>query len=186
MSQDSQPFQHVLVIEDAKYRRTISLDQPTYSVGRHPSNAVVINSQKASRRHATLIRKRDSDTGNYSYWLLDGDFEGNRSFNGIFVNGKRCLVTQLKHGDLVNFGCEINATYHTINNWSDSEISNNDNNVEHFKSQSSRSTLVLDEKETKQLSKQKTHQSPTYYDLLTDSSESDSLVGVFEYGFKKC
>ena len=47
-------------------------------------------------------------------------------------------------------------------------ISNDDKNVEHFKPQSSRSTLVLDEKETKQLSKQKTHQSPTYYDLLTD------------------
>ena len=108
------------------------LTNPPNSVGRHPSNAVVINSQKASRRHATLIRKRDSDTGNFSYWLLDGEFEGNRSFNGIFVNGKRCLVTQLKHGDLVNFGCEINATYHTINNWSDSGISEGDQ-VAHFK-----------------------------------------------------
>jgi diguanylate cyclase (GGDEF)-like protein len=163
MTQSSQPFKHVLVIEDAKYRRTISLEEPTYSIGRHPSNAIVINSQKASRRHATLIRKRDSQTGNYAYWLLDGDPEGNKSFNGVFINGKKCLATQLKQGDLINFGCEVNATYHSIDNWSDNAV-----NIESLKSRPQKTTLILDTGEAGKPELGKTLQAPIYYDSLTD------------------
>lgn len=114
MTQDSEPLKHLLVIEDEKDRRTIALEAPNYSIGRRPGNAIVINSPKASRRHATLIRKQDRHTRGYTYWLLDGDLKGNKSLNGVFVNGKKCLVTELKNGDLINFGCNINATYHTV------------------------------------------------------------------------
>jgi diguanylate cyclase (GGDEF)-like protein len=126
------------MIEDAKYRKTIALEGTTYSLGRHPSNNIVINSHKASRKHATLIRKRDSKTNKDSYWILDGDLEGNKSLNGIFVNGTKCLVKELKHGDLINFGCDVNATYHAISDWSDTVI-----DIEYLKPAQQKTTFVL-------------------------------------------
>lgn len=108
-------MQHILVIEDDKYRRTITLEEATYSIGRHQSNKIVLSAKKASRKHATLIRKQDIKTNRYSYWILDGDLEGNKSVNGIFVNGEKCLVKELKNGDLINFGCEVSAVYHALN-----------------------------------------------------------------------
>lgn len=179
MTQSSQPFKHVLVIEDTKYRRTISLEEPTYSIGRHPSNAIAINSQRASRRHATLIRKRDGQTSGYTYWLLDGDLDGNKSFNGIFVNGKKCLVTQLKHGDLINFGCEVNASYHTTNSWSDNAV-----NIESLKSNPQKTTLILDKGETGKPELGKTVQAPIYYDLLTELPNQTLWIEYFATALK--
>jgi diguanylate cyclase (GGDEF)-like protein len=118
----SQSGSHVLVIEDDKYRRTISLEESTYSLGRQKGNSIVINSKQVSRKHATLIRRLNSKTNSYSYWILDGDLEGNKSVNGIFVNGEKCLVKELKNGDLINFGCNVNASYHSITHWSDTSI----------------------------------------------------------------
>ncbi|NJK50246.1 EAL domain-containing protein [Candidatus Gracilibacteria bacterium] len=106
---------HILVIEDEKYRRTITLEDSTYSMGRHKSNSIAINSKQVSRKHATLIRRLNTKTNTYSYWILDGDLEGNKSVNGIFVNGEKCLVKELKNGDLINFGCNVNASYHCTN-----------------------------------------------------------------------
>ncbi|MDY7048547.1 MAG: EAL domain-containing protein, partial [Microcystis panniformis WG22] len=34
--------------------------------------------------------------------------------NGIYVNGSKCLIHELKDGDLINFGCDINASFHLI------------------------------------------------------------------------
>jgi diguanylate cyclase (GGDEF)-like protein len=106
---------HILVVEDEKYRRTITLEEATYSMGRHKSNSIAINSKQVSRKHATLIRRLNTKTNTYSYWILDGDLEGNKSVNGIFVNGEKCLVKELKNGDLINFGCNVNASYHCTN-----------------------------------------------------------------------
>jgi diguanylate cyclase (GGDEF)-like protein len=103
---------HLLVLEDEQFRKTISLEESTYSIGRHKSNTIVINSKQASRKHATLIRRLNTKTNCYTYWVLDGDLEGNKSVNGIFVNGEKCLVKELKNGDLINFGCNVNASYH--------------------------------------------------------------------------
>jgi diguanylate cyclase (GGDEF)-like protein len=119
---NTQNGSHILVIEDDKYRRTIALEESTYSIGRHKTNTIVINSKQASRKHATLIRRLNTKTNSYSYWVLDGDLEGNKSVNGIFVNGEKCLVKELKNGDLINFGCNVNASYHSTNNWSDTPI----------------------------------------------------------------
>jgi diguanylate cyclase (GGDEF)-like protein len=106
---------HILVVEDEKYRRTITLEESTYSMGRHKSNTIAINSKQVSRKHATLIRRLNTKTNTYAYWILDGDLEGNKSVNGIFVNGEKCLVKELKNGDLINFGCNVNASYHCTN-----------------------------------------------------------------------
>ena len=105
---------HTLVIEDPTYRRIISLDGATYSIGRHSSNDIVLSCQKISRHHATLLRRTDVKTNDYSYWILDGDLQGNRSRNGIYINGKKCLVHELKHGDSIKFSSDAKAKYQVV------------------------------------------------------------------------
>lgn len=105
---------HILVIEDQAHRRTIILDEANYSLGRHSSNAIQIYSRQASRDHATLVRKFNAKTNQFTYLILDGDLQGNKSQNGIFINGEKCLVHELKDGDLINFGCDVNASYHNL------------------------------------------------------------------------
>ena len=105
---------YILVLEDNNSRRTISLEESKYSLGRHSSNSIVIHSRQVSRKHATLIRKLNRKTNQESFWILDGDLEGKKSQNGIFINGEKCTVHELKDGDLINFGCEVNASYHAV------------------------------------------------------------------------
>ncbi|MEM8827787.1 MAG: EAL domain-containing protein [Cyanobacteria bacterium P01_G01_bin.19] len=102
---------HVLVIEDPSFRREISLDAATYSIGRHSSNDIVLSCQKTSRNHATLLRRTDVKTSKCSYWVLDGDLQGNRSRNGIYINGKKTLVHELKDGDSIQFSGDAQAAY---------------------------------------------------------------------------
>ena len=118
----SQKSRQLLVVEDQKYRQTISLEEETYSIGRHTKNSIVIHSQQASRRHGTLMRRKHRDNNTYSYWIIDGDLDGNKSRNGIYVNGEKCLIKELKNGDLINFGCEVNATYYASNEWSNTIV----------------------------------------------------------------
>lgn len=111
---DSRGIRHILIIEDSQGRRTITLEESKYSLGRQLDNDIVIQSKQASRKHATLVRKTNSQFNRFSYWILDGDLEGNKSHNGIFINGNKCLIYELKDGDLINFGCEVNASYHLL------------------------------------------------------------------------
>lgn len=185
---NSQAGSHILVIEDEKYRRTISLEEATYSMGRHKSNAIVLNSKQASRKHATLIKRLNTKTNSYSYWILDGDLEGNKSVNGVFVNGEKCLVKELKNGDLINFGCSVNASYHCTTNGSDTFI-----NIERFRNGNGtlkertigevtavkprettsfkstlRATLTLSDDRQDNLSSKETIQEQAFRDPLTD------------------
>ena len=105
---------HILVIEDPSFRKTITLDKASYSLGRHPENDIVFSSQKTSRYHATFVRRTDIKTNDHSYWILDGNLRGNRSRNGIFINGKKCLVHELKHGDIIKFSNDVKARYHIV------------------------------------------------------------------------
>lgn len=119
LSKDLQQFIHVLVLEDERSRRTIILDEANYSIGRDPRNKIPLSSKKVSRFHATLLRRTDTKNRTFSYWLLDGDLQGNRSTNGIFINDKRCLVQELKHEDIIRFGLEIQASYYILNSLDD-------------------------------------------------------------------
>ncbi len=110
---NSPQVRYVLVIEEAKYSRTIDLVQSTYSIGRHSSNSIVLNSKQVSRKHATLTRKKDRDD-NDGFWIIDGDDQGNRSNNGIYINGQRKLEQELKQGDVVKLGGEVKITYHIM------------------------------------------------------------------------
>ena len=110
----SQMSNHVLIIEDSNFQKTVVLEEATYSLGRHSSNDIIITAQKVSRHHATLLRRTDVKTERYSYWILDGDLQGNRSRNGIYINDKKCLVHELKNGDLIKFSEDIQARYQIL------------------------------------------------------------------------
>ena len=106
----SQPFYHLLVIEDRKAKRIVSLEKYVYSLGRHLSNAIIIDDHQVSRHHATLLRLIDETDGHF-YKIIDGSLEGTKSRNGVFVNGRPCLSHPLKHGDLIEFGSRAKAFY---------------------------------------------------------------------------
>ncbi len=101
---------HVLVIDDEQGRRAVALSAATYSIGRDPSNAIVIHSAAVSRQHALLLRLPRKD-GQYTYRLLDGNIEGKRSTNGISVNGQKCLSWDLKDGDQIQLGDQVRMQY---------------------------------------------------------------------------
>ncbi|MEL4897704.1 EAL domain-containing protein [Crocosphaera sp. Alani8] len=108
-------FRHILVIEDQKARRIVALEEASYSVGREASNDIVIYEQVVSRRHATIVRVRLTPRlDNYSYRIIDGDLEGNRSTNGLLVNGKLKESHNLKHGDTVILGPKAKVSYYII------------------------------------------------------------------------
>ena len=46
---------YILVLEDSNCRRTISLEESEYSLGRHSTNSIIIDSKQFSRKDATLI-----------------------------------------------------------------------------------------------------------------------------------
>ncbi|NJM64493.1 MAG: FHA domain-containing protein [Acaryochloris sp. RU_4_1] len=104
---------HVLVISDGK-RRAIALDSAAYSIGRDESNAIVLDSATISRKHAILLRLPTPGQNTYRYRLMDGDSAGNRSANGVFVNGKRCSSQELVDGDQIGLGREIKASYMVV------------------------------------------------------------------------
>ncbi|MEL6785935.1 MAG: EAL domain-containing protein [Cyanobacteria bacterium J06607_15] len=116
---------HILIVQDPSFVREIQLDAATYSIGRHSSNDIVLSCQKTSRNHATLLRRTDVKTNQCSYWILDGDLQGNRSRNGIYINGKKGLVHELQSGDVVHFSGDASVKYKTstepLNNTSQSD-----------------------------------------------------------------
>lgn len=114
MTESIPPICHVLIIEDTLGRRTFMLETAHYSLGRHSSNSIVICSKQISRNHATLIRKNHAHSEKNSFFIIDGDGEGHKSHNGLFINGKKCLVHELQDGDLINFGSDANASYHRV------------------------------------------------------------------------
>jgi diguanylate cyclase (GGDEF)-like protein len=120
-----QPFRHILVIEDQKARRIVALEQSTYSVGRESSNDIVIYDRIVSRHHATLLRiKKSPRHDSYFYRIIDGDLEGNKSTNGLIINGKHCESHNLKHGDVILLGNKAKLSYYILSNAIDISLFN--------------------------------------------------------------
>ncbi len=120
MTSELSKFRHLLVIEDQAGRRTVNLQASTYTIGRHPSNKIVLKSPMISRQHAVLLRVSDPSSGHFFFRLIDGDLQGKRSVNGTTVNGSPCHSHILQHGDLIIFGGNVRARYHAVSNISDS------------------------------------------------------------------
>ncbi len=105
---------HLLVIKEHDHQQTIVLEAATYSIGRHPANSIVLNAETVSRQHALLLRIHEPKTGNHFFRIIDGNIQGRRSRNGLWINGKRRFSHDLKDQDLIAFGEEIQATYHLV------------------------------------------------------------------------
>lgn len=118
---EPEKIRHLLTIQDKKKKKTYRLEAEIYSLGRDPSNSIVLNSSSISRQHATILRIPSAD-GDRSYFrIIDGSLNGKRSTNGILINQKKCLSHNLKHGDIIEFGNKIIAKYYKLSILSDSE-----------------------------------------------------------------
>ena len=104
-----------LTIEDSEKEYSIDLKSSVYSIGRDCNNSIVLDSNKVSRYHATLLRISLAGSHNYHFRIIDGDLTGRRSRNGIRVNGKKCFSHDLEHGDVIDFYDNITAVYKTAN-----------------------------------------------------------------------
>ena len=112
------------MIEDQQGKRTIPLEATTCTIGRDVTNAIVLESDRISRHHAILLRVTTPDTDTHLFRIIDGNFQGKRSTNGLSVNGKRCYSQDLVHGDELIFGGRVRARYYATANASDLEFLN--------------------------------------------------------------
>lgn len=101
--------EHILIVTDGKGHREVLLQNETYSLGRGLHCSIVLQSQFVSRHHATLVRRHEEES-NY-YRIIDGNSEGKTSVNGLMVNGKKVRFHDLRRGDKVVFGPQVEAIY---------------------------------------------------------------------------
>ncbi len=116
---------HILVISETpntKERKLILLENSTYSIGRHKANSITLKSNSASRHHAYLLRIPDLQKGRHYYRIFDGDFNGKRSRNGLWINGKRRWTHTLENHDVISFGEEFTIEYHIVSNRYDARL----------------------------------------------------------------
>lgn len=111
------------MIEDTEGQHAVCLEAATYSVGRDSSNSIVLHSRLVSRQHAILLRVTTPEAATYSFRIVDGDLQGQRSTNGLIINGHRCFSHDLKHGDVIVFGGDVKARYYIVSNVSDADFS---------------------------------------------------------------
>lgn len=79
--------------ENGKIDLIFPLNQNVLRIGRSPENAVTLEDEKVSRRHARLFKKGDE-------WEIE-DLE---SANGTRVNGVAVRSAKLKDGDRIEVG----------------------------------------------------------------------------------
>jgi len=101
--------EHILIVTDGKGHREIRLQDQVYSMGRSAHCRILLQSQFVSRHHATLVKREQED--HHYYRIIDGDSEGKHSVNGLLVNGKKVRFHDLKNGDRVIFGPQVEAVY---------------------------------------------------------------------------
>ncbi|MBE9221664.1 EAL domain-containing protein [Cyanobacterium stanieri LEGE 03274] len=113
----SQDSQHRITIEYDNQQKLIILNNQVYSIGRHSSNTIVIHHPTISRYHCTILPvKYKENRGKKVFWIIDGDLKGNRSANGLYINGNKCLSHELKCGDSIGIGGQkVLLSYDLIN-----------------------------------------------------------------------
>lgn len=106
------PSSHVLIVETEGEPQFIELTSAAYTLGRAPSNNIVLQEQAISRQHAMLLRVESPESERFFYKVIDGDNLGKPSLNGIKVNRKNCKETVLSHMDEIEFGGIVKAYYY--------------------------------------------------------------------------
>lgn len=104
---------HLLIIEDDRGSRQLLLDKPLYSIGRDRECDIRLASFFVSRRHALLVQVPASE-GECCYRIVDGDVDGQRSVNGLLVNGEMLKSHDLCNKDKVVFGPQVQFTYYRL------------------------------------------------------------------------
>ncbi|MEH2022457.1 EAL domain-containing protein [Nostoc sp.] len=124
LGNEREKIRHLLVIQDLEGRRTVPLQETTYSLGRHPANTIVLASRSVSMQHAILLRVTVPETDQYGFQIIDGNYKGKGSTNGLFVNGTKSFSHNLRHGDIIAFGSnQAQAKYYAISNLSEQAFS---------------------------------------------------------------
>ncbi len=108
---EAKQLYHFLIVEDPKGVRRILLNSSTYSLGRNPSNGIVLRSHLVSRQHALLLRVPMPDLTQHLFRIIDGNLQGKRSTNGILINGVRKFSHILNHNDEIVFSRDTRAMY---------------------------------------------------------------------------
>jgi len=105
---------NILLVETPNFQSPLHLSSGLYTVGRNPRNTIVICSPKLSRKHAYFYKKISSNDSTVVYSVVDGDLQGNRSTNGLWVNGKQYLEKELKNGDIICLSDDVALRYYVI------------------------------------------------------------------------
>lgn len=121
--EQSNHHRHVLVLKDSSGSRVINLGSSSHTIGRDPSNSLVLESKEVSRQHAILLRVSGTDANSYGFMLIDGDLQGKRSRNGIMINSRRWTGPhRLQNGDFIRFSKHIISRYLMVQMSSDLEF----------------------------------------------------------------
>jgi len=88
---------HVVIRQPDGASQTLPLHKQTTTIGRHPTNDIVVPIPTVSSEHA-LIEERVVDA-RPAYRVVD---RGSR--NGTFVNGRRVSTQTLREGDIIRIG----------------------------------------------------------------------------------
>lgn len=153
---------HIINISYGNIRQRIVLNNETYSIGRHSSNKIVIHHPTISRFHCTILPVKYQGNNQQSlFWIIDGDLKGNRSSNGIFVNGNKSLSHELNSKDCITIGGhEVEFVYEILYDLSvdslkisDSYVSsvtfsNSSDNYKYSSDSSSLQTTIIEQNET--------------------------------------
>lgn len=125
-------MKHLLLIEDDKGRRTVELQTSSSSIGRDERNSIVLNSPKISRQHAVLLRLPCLVEDEHQFRIIDGNFQGKPSTNGLLINGVHKSSHDLRHGDEIVFAASVDARYLAVENVLDADewmFSGNDDDM---------------------------------------------------------
>lgn len=119
--------EHILIIHNRGTQNKVILQDQVYSIGRHTTCDIFIDSTYISRHQATLFRCLTEDGLSY-YRIVDGDSRiGHLSSNGMLINGQKSLKHNLDHGDMVIFSPNVYLTYeyHAL----DSDVAEQNNEI---------------------------------------------------------
>ena len=124
---------HCLKIKYGKTAQQFILNNDIYSIGRHSSNKIVIPSSTISRFHCTILPVRyQGQNQQQLFWIIDGDLQGNRSSNGLYINNNKCLSHELKPGDTIKVGgSEVEMSYLVVDIKTSDEIAYSEDNLNH-------------------------------------------------------
>lgn len=111
----SRTFENILehakhfLVSETHEQHVVLLDKAFYSIGRKPDNDICLLSDTVSRHHAQVVRIQNKENGPYQ--LIDGNIDGERSRNGVRVNGQPVTCRLLQNQDRLSFGGVMNFIY---------------------------------------------------------------------------